>query len=334
MDDSGLTLVRHQAFHGRRPLLDQIGLRFYPDAASATLALAAGEVDGFAGLTHAEVNRPADGEPLTVRESPLQAHQTLLSINHRDPVLSDPTLRRAIALTVNREALVQGPLAGQAVPAYGPVPAYSWAYERAVEAPADPARAQRLLDEAGWVGAPVRARNGRSLRLRLLVPAEDRLIAVATALAGQLQPLGIETDVQPTETLSLYREHLMARNYALALYGVWLGTIDPDPWALWHSSQRQDGFNFASYSNPRADEALARARATADPSQRFAALSAFQQLWLEDVPSLSLYSPLMFVATPADLLGVRLGITPEPSARFQHLDEWHLHTQRVPLFAR
>jgi peptide/nickel transport system substrate-binding protein len=326
----GIVLARHDRYHGVTPYLDRIELRYYPDVSEALRALASGAVDGFAGAAPADVASLDAAGRFIVREAPLQGQQLILYLNNVNPVLADPRVRRAIALAIDRRALAGGPLRESAVPAYGPVPAYSWAYAPAIETPPDEAAARRLLDEAGWLGSPVRSQNGRSLRLQLVVAADDRQIAVSEWLRRQLEPIGFRIEVQPVDTLDLYRERIIPRSYDMALLHVWLGTEDADPFPFWHSTQAEPGFNFARYQSPAADHALALARTNGDPTQRLAALAAFQMQWVDDAPSVILASPLLAYVLPSTLRGVRLGVIPEPSARFQHVAEWHLHTTRVP----
>lgn len=330
IDAEGVVLTRYSEYAGSRVLLDEIDLRFYPDAPSALQALGAGAVDGLAGLAREELQRLPNGDQLAVRDIPLPGHQTLLVINHANPALKDPAVRRAISLSVVRSSLVEGPMRGKAVAAYGPVPASSWAYRKEIEIEPDPSLAQTLLERAGWVGGPVRSRNGRQLRLQIVAAAEDREIAVAEAIARQLESAGFRIDIQPVERLDLYRERLIPHRYDLALLGIWLGTVGPDPYPLWHSSQRQDGFNFAGYESAVADDLLAAARRENDPGRRLAALWGFQQLWADEVPSVVLASPLMLYAMADHVRGVRFGVVPEPGARFQSVAEWYLYTQRVP----
>ncbi|MBM2810904.1 MAG: extracellular solute-binding protein family 5 [Chloroflexi bacterium] len=333
VDAERIWLVRSQGYAGQRPLLDGIELRFYPDAAAALEALLDGEVDGFAGLTAAEAASIPPSRQLEIRQAPLQEQQTTLLLNQRSPILAEQAVRRAIAMRLDRASLVDA--APSAVPAYGPIPAFSWAYSGTeVERQPDPAAAARTLDEAGWVGAPVRSRNGRLLRLEIAVAAEPSQIALAEAISAQLASIGLRADVHPVQPLDLYRERLIPRRYDMALTGVWLGTIDPDPYWLWHSSQADTGLNFAAYRNPLADQMIQQSRSDGDPGRRFAALSAFQRVWSEDVPSMVIASPLLTYATTATLHGVRLGVVPEPSARFQHLAEWYVRTERVMTFGR
>jgi ABC-type transport system substrate-binding protein len=102
---------------------------------------------------------------------------------------------------------------------------------------------------------------------------------------------------------------------------------------MWHSSQRLAGSNFAGYQNPVADQLLTTARLQGDPEPRFAALSAFQHLWAEDTPSVVLTSPIMTYVMSTAIHGVQLGVVPDPGARFQHIAEWYVRTQRIPVLS-
>ena len=212
------------------------------------------------------------------------------------------------------------------------MPTYSWAYSPEVEVPPNPTEAQQLLDSAGWLGGPTRARAGQPLQLELAVPGDDRMVALGQAIQVELRGIGIQVEVHPIDTLDLYRERLEPRAYDLALAGIWLGAVDPDPFPLWGSSQTTDGFNFAGYRSERADEALLQERLSLGQGERRTALVAFQRVWKDDVPSIVLASPVMTYAISNQIRGVRLGEVPEPSARFQHLAEWFVQTQRRPAF--
>jgi len=331
----GISLTRNEARVWGQSLLDEIDFRYFPDAEAAVKALVSGTVDGFAGSSRLALGSQSGGSaPFTAYEAPLFGHQLILFVSSENALLSEPAVRRAVARGMDRRAIVEGALGGQGVPAHGPIPGYSWAYSAAVEQPVDVGQAGRLLDEAGWIGAPVRTRAGRELRVELATTTEDRDTAVGEIVAGQLAALGFRVSLQPFAPLDFYRERLGARRFDLALAGVSLGTSDPDPSWMWHSSQRIEGFNFSGYGNPAADELLARARADLDPGRRLDALVAFQRLWGDDVPSVVLASPLLVYTMSSRIHGVRLGVVPEPSGRFQHVEEWHVRTQRLPVITR
>jgi len=198
VDDGGVDLVRNDAYRVTHPLLDEIQLRYFADSASAEKAVADGTIDGFASSSRPAVGTQNGAAPVfAVHEAPLFGNQMVLFLSEESSVVGDRAVRLAIQRGLDRRALVDGPLAGLAVAAYGPVPAYSWAYSPDVEQPPDPGQATRLLDDAGWIGAPVRMRAGRELRVELNTVAVDLSHGVGDVLAAQLAALGLRVNFQP-----------------------------------------------------------------------------------------------------------------------------------------
>jgi peptide/nickel transport system substrate-binding protein len=329
VDLEGVDLRPWDKLPGREQLLDEVQFRFYPDRAAAIRALDAGEVDGLAGASSAELAALSTPERFAIRRGTLNDHETYLLMNHTNPILGEQAVRLAISLAIQRSLLIDGPMQGNAVAAYGPVPASSWAYDARLELDGDRPYALQALEAAGWTGAPVRSRGGRRLILRLATTTDRTQIALAESLSAQLGTVGIQVAVQPTQTQDFFRERLLPRDFDLALLGIWNGTVDPDPWPLWHSSQRDGGLNFGGYGNGEVDALLDLARRDGDPSRRMAALQRFQEIWVQDVPAVALFSPTLHYAVAAQFRGARLGVLAEPSDRFQHLGEWHVRTQRV-----
>jgi ABC-type transport system substrate-binding protein len=74
-----------------------------------------------------------------------------LAFNFRDARLRDPRLRRAIALAIDRNAIVHSMLRDTARTASGMLPPENWAYEREVaQYRYNPAEARHLLEAAGY----------------------------------------------------------------------------------------------------------------------------------------------------------------------------------------
>lgn len=319
----GVRMLRHTGYQGPEPQLDEVVLRFFADLPSAGAALDAGLVDGLAGLRRSQLSG-LDGERFVVHAVPLLGEQVILLLNHRNPILADRRVRQAIALGIDREQAIAGALPGEAIPAHGPVPSYSWAYTPLVETASHPSGARTLLDLAGWLGPGPRFQSLRALRLQLSVPVDPRLTSLAEEIRAQLQTLGIQVALGPANDLDLYREQLIPRRFDLALIGVAFGSVDPDPYPWWHSSA---GFNFASYSSGEADRLVEGARLDGDPGHRRALLEAFQRLWVDEVPSIAVAHPVMTYVMGSSVRGVRMGIVPEPGARLQHVAEWYFRTE-------
>jgi len=78
---------------------------------------------------------------------------------------------------------------------------------------------------------------------------------------------------------------------------------DPDPYSLWHSSQADDGLNYAGLEDSRIDTLLEQARAEPELIARAEFYHAFQQRWLELSPAITLYQPMYVMVTTANLQG-------------------------------
>jgi peptide/nickel transport system substrate-binding protein len=125
----------------------------------------------------------------------------------------------------------------------------------------------------------------------------------------------------------LAREELAQRRYQAVLLGQWLPVGDPSSLDdLW----RSDGVaNLASWRNDRADDLLARARATAGVAERRALYAAFQALWAEESPSIPLYYTTFTWLVRDTFQGVDLTPLPDPTQRLALLPTWYLSTTRV-----
>src|SRR5204863_2771630 len=119
---------------------------------------------------------------------------TYMGLNADDPITGDARVRRAIALAIDRQRIVDTKFGGRAVLSTGMLPPFHWAYEGDVERYGyDPARARALLDEAGHPdpdGAGPRPRFTLSYKT-----SSNRFrVAVAQVIAAQLAEVGIELD--------------------------------------------------------------------------------------------------------------------------------------------
>jgi len=119
-------------------------------------------------------------------------------------------------------------------------------------------------------------------------------------LAAQWRSLGVvvATTVINTDEpgANFVQNILQPRNYDVLIYELLIGA-DPDIYAYWHSSQiGSTGYNFSNYSNPTADAALVSARSRLEPELRNSKYKTFAQQWLDDVPAIGLYQPVVVYA--------------------------------------
>jgi peptide/nickel transport system substrate-binding protein len=333
---AGATLEPHADHYGPPPLLGQLQFRFYPDYVTAIAALERDEVDGLPYVDPEDMARLRANGKLVMRSSPYYLRYGVLFLNNLSPVFEDKEVRQAAAHAINKEKLIGTVLHGQGIPAGSPISPLSWAHNPKVkDYQHDPARAEALLEKAGWRdanGDGVREREGVQLSFVILTNDNKRRIRIGELIAEDLRKVGFKAEVQVAGWTDLLKEYLATRTFRAVLAEQWLLTADPDVFSLWHSSQIDNGgFNFSGLDHERMDELLEEARRTADRSARAGMYAEFQELWAEEIPSVILYHPQFNWAVSEKVKDVRTTAFLDGYSRFRHVAEWYVKTKLIPL---
>jgi len=339
-DEDGTLLLDLEAnpFYYRQtpPIyLEGIQFRFYRDEGALAEALVREEIDGAILLSPEALERGAERPDLVAYRTYLQAYD-ILFLNTQSTLFADERLRHAIALGLDRTALVRG-FDDRVFLASGPISPMSWAYKPDLPPfDYDPEQAATLLEEAGWRdqdGDGIRERDIRSLELTLLtldVPPER--VILARRIEQQLAPLGIAVRVVIPEDAETFRTHLTNRDYDLLLYGWRQLGGDPDELALWHSSQiGPEGSNLSSLQSEEVDNLLEKGRTTLDQNQRTLIYWEFQELFMEEVPAIPLYYPVYTYVVSSRVHEVSLDPLNDLGDRFRSVTNWYIKTQKVLL---
>lgn len=329
-----VTLQRNP-YAWRRPWIDSITLRLFPSEAAALDALDRGQVDAVANLSSAGLARERKNPQVTVETSATYQYAELLfNLKPDVPYFQDQSVREAIAMAIDRRALIQGTLHGQAQPDDGPIPpSITWAYDAAATPPTyDPAGAQKLLDGDGWLRQRdgTRAKGGVTLSFDLVASNDVApYLAIAGQVASELEQVGVDVTVQPETTASLIHDALNPRTFQMALTAFDNGP-DPDVFPFWHSTQAHPGgFNFVSMKrNVFIDKDLEDGRATLDLQSRAKAYADLQELFAEQVPAVYLYSPTYSMAVSRRIHGVHLDAALEPQERYAGVADWYIEAGR------
>lgn len=319
-----VALKRYDGFYGEKPRLEGLRFRAYATTPAAIQAVAQQDVDGIGYIAPQYLeNAGAIAGQVNVY-GPSVAGYTALFFNLKQPQFAAREVRQALALAVNRDEVVREGMKGWATAGDSPILPNSWAYAKQNWA-TDPARAAQILDAAGWKpGANgIRAKDGQTLAFTLLTDNDPLRVGVATVLARQFAAIGIQATVAPKGPEEM-AQLLATRRFDAALSG-WEGlAADPDPYQSWHSSQAENGYNFANWANPDADKALEDGRLTTDPDKRRAAYATFQQLFATEVPSLILYYPQYHFAVSTRVTGPNADPLNDPGERFRTIATWQI----------
>ncbi len=182
--------------------------RFISDPAAQVAALLAGDVDVFARVTPRSVAQFKGKPRYQVVVSGSRA-KTILAMNNGKKPLTDVRVRRAIAAAVDRKAVIQGAAEGYGVPIgshYVPG-AFGYVDTTGIN-PYDPAKAKRLLEEAG-VRMP--------LELTMTLPPPPYARQGGEIIAAQLAQVGIKVKLENVEWAQWLSGTFGNKNYDLTI---------------------------------------------------------------------------------------------------------------------
>ena len=298
------------------PRLPHLEIRFVRDQSAQILMLVGGSADLLQNAARPDlVDDIAERPRVRVASAP-SVLLTYLLLNNDDPALGDVRVRRAIALAIDRPAIVAAKFGGRAVLATGLLPPNHWAYNPDVAKwNRDLPRAKQLLDDAGLPP------DAAGIRLRLVykTSAVAFRVAVARAIASQLAEVGIAVEVRPFEFGTFFAD-IKRGNYQLAtMQSPEITEPDFYHW-FFHSSlipdaRNPDGSNRWRYRNPVLDRVVEAGRREADPAKRKPIYAEAQRIVADDLPIVPLWHEDNVVLSNADVQGYTI----VPNARFAGL---------------
>jgi peptide/nickel transport system substrate-binding protein len=294
------------------PKVPHVVIKFVKDDSARMLMMAGGSVDLLQNARPDLVDDIAARPRVKVQSGP-SVLLTYMLLNNQDPVLRDHRVREAIALALDRPALVAAKFGGRAVLATGLLPPIHWAYNPDVpHYNRDLARARELLDEAGYKPGP----DGVRLHLTYKTSAVAFRVGLARAMASQLADAGIAVEVRPYEFGTFFAD-VKKGNYQLATMQT-AEITEPDFYYNYFNSDRipdaedPDGGNRWRYRSAEVDRLTLQGRQEPDRDRRKAIYAEVQKIVATDLPIIPLWHEDNVVLSNVDVQGY----TTVPNARF------------------
>jgi peptide/nickel transport system substrate-binding protein len=228
------------------------------------------------------------------------------------PPFDDLRVRRAVALAVDREGIVQMMGFGEYQPKTDFLAATTRFYDPSFRGALryDPTAANRLLDEAGWTtrdAAGYRTKDGHRLGAEFLSTEAAISGAVVTAIQADVKKIGFELRISQLP-LTQITDRRTSGTFQAITAGVW-HTNTPDALYILHHSDEittpaRIGQNTSRLRDNEFDDLVARARQSSDPVVLQDLYSKAQRRLTEIVPAIPLYENYSFVAYRRHLHGV------------------------------
>ena len=309
----GVELAANEAYFRGAPNIKRLSFPIIATSAARGAALVGGEIDWDPALEPATFEGLRDDPDLRFVEYLKPSFLGLYFNLHpeADGLFLDRNLRQAVSWCFDKDAAVEAATDGAGTAIYTEIPPMSWAYPAPGSLqtyPLDPATATGLIEASGWTLAAdgIYEKAGRRLSTVVAVrsgfPERSRWLA---SVGEQVRACGIDLRFKEVEfdaildMLDVY-PHLNAADPAAArsfdaYFGGFTVSLDPDPFALYHSAECSSAelpstLNFGCYQNEAVDQLIEAGLAETNLTQRAESYLQYATLLAQDLPIIYAWS--------------------------------------------
>ena len=228
------TLVPNESYWGEKPGIARIELKVVPDELSRSNGLRAGDLDIIGGEWVAPLSprraRALDQSEGTSAATAPGTASVLMTFSPKSEILGDATVREAVALSIDRNSIVQIIHEGYADPTANVFPGSipQGGKENPI-VPRNVDAARQKLEAAGWKSSGDGwTKDGATLSVELMVseealPGSRRL---AELIHGQLTETGFDVSVASVDSATIH-DRRQEFTYDLTFMGTYGAPYDP-----------------------------------------------------------------------------------------------------------
>jgi peptide/nickel transport system substrate-binding protein len=274
-----ISLKRNPSYwQAGEPLLDSVRWNTVPDANTRVSQVQAGQASAAADIPFSQVESLKNGGDVTANSFPAN-FTTVMVFNQSYEPFADVNVRRAIAQTLDRQAITTSALFGSGEAACSLVPPTMRYSANDNCLPLDVAAAKAELAKSPYAnGFPV----------ELTIDNQPASSTVAQIVQSQLAAIGITVSIKVVDSGQLYTT-LGQRAYQMG-YAAWASDIpDPDEQLTFMLDPSAGGDSYyTGYDNPVVTKLINEARSTLDSDKRGSLYAEVQRIVAQEVPQLPL----------------------------------------------
>lgn len=291
--DQKIELIRNDQYWRGRPKLDKVIFKIIPDPQTRSMALEAGEINFVnGGLLVPEIERLKGNPRFTInRVAEGKICRQFIAFNAKAGPFRDLKARQAVSYGIDVQEIIQSMLGDLGKPAAGPVaPPSPYLHPNLQGYKYDPAKAIKLLAEAGWKdgdgdGFLEKGENPFQVSLVLTNPEEK---VIAQIVQAQLKKIGIDVKLQVLEHAARTKALTGGKFDLMMLTGMYASGADPHLHFkfLYRTGQ---GYDYL-YKSERLDDLLNRLDGITDAKERLDVYKEVQEELVNNAAAVFLYN--------------------------------------------
>lgn len=346
-------------YFDKKPYMEKITFKFSPIFSESVAMLNEGRTEGIDYLPKEYEEKISSRNSYNLNYISQPQFTALFFNQNNFGALSDKRVRQALAYALNKTEITSNL---QAEPIDNPIlPMFNEYYNpENTKYEYDLEKASLLLENAGWNVVEVkpmesnieedqandegeeedqpteptiepgqwRKKGEDFLIVTITTVDQTESVQVAEAIQNAWQTINVKTNLNIVSAQSIQSNVIKSRSYQILLYGIILGS-DPDQYPFWHSSQiGPSGLNLANYSNKEVDALLEDGRITNNPEIRKEKYFKFQEIIINDLPAIFLYTQKYPYLQSNKIKGFDTSAITLPSDRFNNVANWYINTKK------
>jgi peptide/nickel transport system substrate-binding protein len=326
-----ILLNAHTGYHGRGPFLERVVFKYIPDLTVLYTQFRTGQVDytGIQGILPNFVKEAQTlrGRKITVAPTASVEH---IAPNLEFGPLADRAVREALYYAINKKALIDALNYGLPVQTESFVPQQAWSFQSGLPAHSyDPAKANALLDAAGWKrgSGGIREKNGVKLEFSNSTTAGNAVREQTQQLLMQdWRAIGAGMRIQNMPAAVIWGDFWQQSKFNSVVVAVnfMLGS-DPDVTPRFGSgaipAKGGRGYNTYQYQNAEVDRLLAEGARQFDLAARKTTYGEVQKIIRNDLTILPLFQQVIAEGVKDNLQGFAPNIN--TSSNCWNMREWY-----------
>jgi dipeptide transport system substrate-binding protein len=302
--DAVIRFKANDAYWGGRPKVDDLIYAITPDPTARYAKLKANECQVMIAPNPADLPAmAADADVNLLSQAGLNIGY--MAMNAQKPPFDKPEVRKAIAMAIDRAAILKEVYQGAGQQAKNPIPPTMWSYdESTADIPYDPAKAQEMLKAAGvenlqsdiWWMPVQRPYNPNAKRMAEMVQADLAKVGITTTLVSY--------------EWGEYRKRMQAGEHQMGFLG-WTGDNgDPDNFLAvllgCNGEGKPNGNNIPKWCNTEFQAAITKAAEVTDQAMRTKLYMDAQKIVAAEVPWLNIAHSTVFEPVRKSVSGYKI----------------------------